>query len=291
MDVHALELPEVMLRYYKFGSGDPPRVLLTAAIHGDEVTGTYSAYKLIDYLKVRGSVRGTITVVPVVNVLGFSSRVRLNPVDFVDMNRVFPDGAGSAVTKRIVRFVWELATASDYVVDLHCAGLNSYQYVLALYEEFQRVRELTDTIPWDTIVESNGTRGQLFVEANHRGIAAVIIESPGGDGYYSEEWGEVLFETVLGTLVNLGAVEAAGSAQPRVAKTYYGRLVQVDSPMEGFPRPVVEPGARVRKGELLGYVSGKPIYAPEDGRVIRVSRGVYAFSGERVATVAPHKQR
>lgn len=41
---------------------------------------------------------------------------------------------GSLITRRIVSFVWELASSSDYVIDLHCAGLNSYQYVLALYK-------------------------------------------------------------------------------------------------------------------------------------------------------------
>lgn len=177
MDTGFLELPELKLRYYRFGVGNSPRVLVTAALHGDEVTGTYAAYKLVEYLKLRENIEGTVTVIPVVNVLGFISRIRFNPVDYVDMNRVFPDGTGSLTTRRIVSFVWELASSSDYVIDLHCAGLNSYQYILALYREFPKVKELTDRMPWDTVVESNGTRGQLFVEASYRGIPAVIIET------------------------------------------------------------------------------------------------------------------
>jgi hypothetical protein len=39
------------------------------------------------------------------------------------------------------------------------------------------------------VVESTGLRGQLFVEAAHKGIPSAIIETPGGDGYYSEVGG------------------------------------------------------------------------------------------------------
>jgi succinylglutamate desuccinylase len=40
-----------------------------------------------------------------------------------------------------------LAEQSSYVLDLHCAGLNSYQYILALYKEFPKVKQFTDLIP------------------------------------------------------------------------------------------------------------------------------------------------
>lgn len=53
---------------------------------------TYVAYKLVEYLKRRKSIEGAVTVISVVNVLGFISRTRFNSVDYVDMNRVFPDG-------------------------------------------------------------------------------------------------------------------------------------------------------------------------------------------------------
>lgn len=107
----------------------------------------YTAYRLIEYLSIGKRPNGSVVVVPVVNILGFAARTRFNPVDYVDLNRVFPDEAGSIITKRIVRAVWELAEQSSYVLDLHCAGLNSYQYILALYKEFPKVKQFTDLIP------------------------------------------------------------------------------------------------------------------------------------------------
>lgn len=290
MDLRFLDLPELRLKYYVFGSGASPRALVTAAIHGDEVTGVFAAYRLIDYLKLRGNIGGTAVIVPVVNVLGFGAKTRFNPLDYVDMNRVFPEGAGSAVTRRIVKSIWEFATSSDYVLDLHCAGLNSYQYVLALYKEFPKVREFTNSIPWDTVVESTGTRGQLFVEASHSGIPAAIIETGGGDGYYIEKWGEVLYKVVLGTLANLGVL-GSELAIHQVKKTYYGKLAQVKTPVEGFPEPVVEPGEFVQKGDTLSKVGGIAVHSPVTGRAIRVEKNVFVFSNSSIASVAPTEEQ
>jgi predicted deacylase len=221
-----------------------------------------------------------------VNILGFAARTRFNPVDYVDLNRIFPDGAGSIITKRIVRAVWELAEQSSYVLDLHCAGLNSYQYILALYKEFPKVKQFTDLIPWDTVVESTGLRGQLFVEATHRGIPSAIIETAGGDGYYNREWGETLLNVVLGTLRALGVLED-GEKPRAVEKRYYGKLVHVESPAEGFPNPVVEPGKDIVKGDVLGYISGKIITSPATGKLIRIAKDVYIFEKEVFASIAP----
>jgi len=292
MDLKFLDLPELRLKYYVFGSGGSPRILITAAIHGDEVTGVFAAYKLVEYLKQKGSVSGTAIIMPVVNVLGFNARTRFNPVDYVDMNRVFPEGTGSVITKKIVKFVWELASSSDYVLDLHCAGLNSYQYILALHKEFPKVREFADTIPWDTAVESTGTRGQLFVEATHKGIPAVIIETGGGDGYYDKKWGEELYRVTLGMLVNLGVVsDSSVSTYSKREKTYYGKLVHVKTPVEGFPEFTVEPGAFVMKGDVLSQVSGETIRSPVSGKVIRVERNTFVFSDSSVASIAPLEEQ
>ncbi len=273
----------VILRYYVFGSSSP-QILITAGIHGGEATGVYAARRLVEYLGRVESIEGSIVVVPVVNVLGFYARTRWCPLDMVDMNRVFPDGAGSVVTRSIVKKIWELASSSDYVLDLHCAGLDSYQYILSLYREFPRVREFVEDIAWDTVVESTGLRGQLFVEANHQGIPAAIIETGGGSGYYVEEWGEKLFETVSSTLVNLGFINGE---EKKISKKYYGRLVGVQSSYEGFFKPSIRPGVDVVVGDVLGLVDGKPVESSTSGRLISLSSWMYIYSGGLVGRVAP----
>ncbi|HEC96312.1 MAG TPA: DUF2817 domain-containing protein, partial [Euryarchaeota archaeon] len=174
------DFSDASLKKYIFSSGEP-RILITAGIHGDEVTGVYAAYQLINELK-KEKILGSVVIIPVVNPLGFQARKRENPVDGVDLNRVFPEGSGSPITRGIVTSVWEEALSSNYVLDLHCAGIYSYQYILALHKEFEAVKNFVSKIPWEIVVESSGLRGQLFIEAIHVGIPSAIIETVGGQG-------------------------------------------------------------------------------------------------------------
>src|SRR3954468_23588694 len=64
--------------------------LLTAGIHAAEYTGTLAAMRLGQSLDAR-HVRGTIVVLPLLNVSGFYERsVYVNPVDGQNLNRAFP---------------------------------------------------------------------------------------------------------------------------------------------------------------------------------------------------------
>ena len=279
------EFSGVKLQIYSFGSGRP-RVLITAGIHGDEATGVYAAHRLIDHLKTR-SLRGEVVVIPIVNPLGFQARIRYNPVDNVDLNRVFPEGAGSPVTRWIVSRVWEEATNSDYVVDLHCAGLTSYQYVLALHETLPHVRRFVEKVPWGVVVESSGLRGQLFIEAAHRGISSVIIETVGGRGYCDFKWGNLLGDVLVGLLVNLGVLE--GEAK-RVKQEMLGRIRRVQSPRSGFFKLTVKPGDRVKKGTTIGFVGDAEVKSEASGIIVSSASGRYVFKGEAAAGVAEERQ-
>jgi predicted deacylase len=200
------------------------------------------------------------------------------------MNRVFPDGDGSPVTVGVVRKVWELASSSDYVLDLHCAGHYAYQYILSLYRDFGHARSFVDNIDWGVAIMSSGLRGQLFVEATHIGIPAAIIETAGGSGYYIPRWGDILFKTLLGTLNNLGILEFDDESGG--GKRYYGRLRRVSSERDGFFNACVELGEDVVKGSPLGEVEGYVVKSPVSGIVLGLSIGRYVFKGGYVARVA-----
>jgi len=279
------EFSGVKLRYYVFGRGSP-KILITAGLHGDEVTSVYAAFKLVEYLKFVGNLNGSVVVVPVVNVLGFQARMRVNPIDMVDLNRVFPDGSGSSITKGVVKKVWELASSSDYVIDLHCAGLYSYQYVLALYRTFPKVKEFTDKLDWDTIVESKGTRGQLFVEASYVNIPAVIIETVGGSGFFNEGWAQTLFNTLLNSLGYVGILQQDIKPIAK-SKKYFSQLEEVRSTHEGFFKSNVDPGTYVNREDLIGEVDNHIIKAPIEGKVISLAKNRYVFIDDYVASIAP----
>ncbi len=282
------DLPGASIKYYVFGSGSPS-VLITAGLHGDEVTSIYGAWKLTALLKGL-NVKGRVTVVPVVNVLGFNAGTRTNPVDGVDLNRVFPEGCGSSTTVEAVKFIWGLAEEADYVIDLHCAGLHSYPYILSLYREFSHVWSFVKLMPWDVAVESTGLRGQLFVEASREGVPAAIFESVGGSGLFVREWVTKLDEFLLETLRRLGVVEGVRNSL-NVYPEFYGKIEEVPAGREGFFEACKDPGRKVSLGECLGNIWGEEVRSPLTGRLLWVAEGLFLSPYSTAARIAPPIRR
>jgi len=81
------------LQLKPFGPGPHTKVLITAGVHGDEPCGPAAALLLAEQLLAHPGLRDglAITIVPVVNPIGYAHGTRRNP-DGVDINRTF-DGA------------------------------------------------------------------------------------------------------------------------------------------------------------------------------------------------------
>jgi hypothetical protein len=273
------------LDVFEFGDGNGPRVLITAAIHGDEQTGIHAARLLMKALESQ-PVHGRVRVIPVCNPAAYRSRSRRSPFDQLDMNRIFPGSPVGSPTMQLADRLWAEARGADYIVDLHCAGWGSTPYTLAVYEEFPAMRELAQALGIPVVIQSGGTRGQLFVEACHAGAKALIIELPGGQpgGTIHLEAAALAEQAVVNLLRALKVLDGA----PTVADvTFYGKIKEVAAPSPGLFLPAVEPGARVEEGTVLGSFEGNPVRAPFAGVVTSISLSRYCFGGEWLAGVAP----
>ena len=82
-----------------------PVVFVTAALHGDEINGTGAIRQLIqdpDFQLQRGSV----ILVPVLNILAFDRHSRYLP-DRRDLNRSFPGSTTGSLASRMARTIFE----------------------------------------------------------------------------------------------------------------------------------------------------------------------------------------
>ena len=77
-------VPLIIIRGVEKG----PTVGLTAALHGDELNGISTIYKLIEEINPK-KLKGTIVMVPISNVPGYLMNQRLFS-DNVDLNRIMP---------------------------------------------------------------------------------------------------------------------------------------------------------------------------------------------------------
>ncbi|MFZ5816827.1 MAG: succinylglutamate desuccinylase/aspartoacylase family protein [Bacillota bacterium] len=277
------------LECFQFGvEGAHPHVLITAGIHGGEATGIWVARKLVEWLAGQ-EIKGAVTVLPVANPAAFRKLTRCSPYDELDLNRIFPGEPEGTPSMVLANLIWGHATQADYIVDLHCCGIFGSDYTLALWQEFAFARELAGKLDIPVVVQSGGTRNQLFVEACHLGIPAVIIELAGGQfgsggGLLDRQSGERGFIAVSNMLIRLGVV--AGEA-PEVSPRFYGKLQEVRSLKAALWSPAVDPGTPITEGQTLGELDGEPVYSPASGVAISVRADSYVFPGHTVVSVAP----
>ncbi len=277
------------LEFHHFGEKGP-KVLITAGLHGGEATGVHTARRVIDFLKAEEAagrlLDGRFVVLPVGNPTAFRRLQRTSPYDELDLNRIFPGDKDGTISLRTAAAIWEEAEDASYVIDLHCCGTYGRSYTLALYEEHETARKLAEKLSVAVVIESGGTRGQLFVEASHKGIPAAIIELTGGGpvGEVSTAASDEAFEALVGLFRAEGLV-AGQRNDPR--PVFHGKLEGIRCLKDGFLQPLVAPGERVAKGQTVATLDGEPLQARFDGTAMQVRPSSLAFAGQPAIVLAP----
>lgn len=243
------EAMPVELNFHLFGDG-APQVFFTGGIHGGEATGIYVAERVVAFLEQNELLKGSVKVLPIANPAAFRRLQRTSPYDELDLNRIFPGQEESAPSLALANLLWQEAQGADYIVDLHCCGVWGASYTLAVYEEHDYAKELAAMLSIPTVIQSGGSRGQLFVEACDAGIPAVIIELPGGGqgGVIDLEAAEECYQALLNLLRQLGML-AGEPARPE--PRFYGKLQPVMAKNAGPFLPKIKPGATFAQGDVL----------------------------------------
>jgi uncharacterized protein len=120
----ALDIPVIVLN----GKVDGPCIWVDGAIHGDEPEGTLCCH-LLDAALDPATMRGSVVLVPVLNVLAFEAAQRGNPLDTFsyDLNRIYPGKADGYLTERLASIHSEwLKNVATYEISLHSGGAHSY---------------------------------------------------------------------------------------------------------------------------------------------------------------------
>jgi uncharacterized protein len=236
------------------------RFLLTAGIHAAEYTGILAAIRLGQRLEP-AHVRGTIVVLPLLNVAGFYERsIYVNPEDGENLNRAFPGKADGTWSERFAHFMLnDVVLHFDRDMDLHAGDM------IEDLEPFVGMRETGNTqvddasrqmlnaygVRWATLsVPSPGRSGMLYATAAERGIPAILAESgrcglPEEEAIARHEAGVLNIWRTLGLLTD----EPARAVEPpRVLR----RSEWLRSPHAGIFVCHVRPGQDVQARQVLG---------------------------------------
>ena len=275
------------------GRRSGPVLLVSAAIHGDELNGVEIIRRLLKRKLLR-SLRGTLIAVPVVNVHGFLDQSRYLP-DRRDLNRSFPGSPTGSIAARMAHiFVTQILDKVDCGIDLHTGAINrsNLPQIRGNLDDPQTL-ELARAFGTPVIVDSTIRDGSLRECAVQRGLPILVYEA--GEALRFDEVSiRGGIRGIIMTMRHLGMLPPAKtttSIVPVLAES----TSWVRAPASGIVARKAKLGARVVEGERLATV-GDPlgeaetaVIAPFDGIVIGRSMLPLAHEGDALFNVAAFK--
>lgn len=267
-----------------------PTLLLSAAIHGDEINGVEicrCVLKRIDPF----ALHGTVIAVPVVNVFGFITQSRYLP-DRRDLNRSFPGSPKGSLASRLAHlFLQRVVSLCDVGIDYHTGsgGRRNLPQIRANLKDETTLR-LAEAFGAPVCVQARERAKSLRSVAADSGKPMLLFE--GGEVLRFEE--EVISCGVAGTLrvmKHLGMLPmlAVESCPPSVRALDGG---WIRSPRGGILHLDVALGQSVRRHEVLGTITdmfgtlrGK-VVANDNGMVIGLATNPLVSRGDALVHVA-----
>ncbi|HEV8274899.1 MAG TPA: succinylglutamate desuccinylase/aspartoacylase family protein [Streptosporangiaceae bacterium] len=246
------------------GVGNGPRLTVLAGVHGCEYAPMAAVRQWTRALAER-ELRGSVRVVPVLNVPAFRARTPfVVPDDGKNLNRCFPgDPAGTLAERLAYAAFTELIVGSDALVDVHAGDMVEALEPFALYDagaSEAKAHELAAAYGLGYVIRQEpgpdrAVGGTTSTAAAGIGIPAIIAEA-GGCGLIEPTAVDAHIRGLDRVLALLGMADdlAAGEA-PGVAPTHLRHFLWLRSHSEGWWEPAVRPGEPVAEGQLLGAVS------------------------------------
>ncbi len=262
-----------------------PVVLISAAQQGEEVNGTGAIRQLIQDTTFQ-LVRGSVILVPVLNLLAFDRHSRYLP-DRRDLNRCFPGSARGSLASRMARTLFDgIVSRCDYGIDLHTAAVRRTNYPsIRANLQIPAVRYLAQAFGTEVILHGGGPQGALRREACEAGCPTIVME--GGEVWKVEpSIVETATRGIRNVLRSLGMLEGNPHVPPYqivIEKTKWLRAER-----GGFLHFHVKPGEIVEKDQalathanLLGHEQSV-LRAPFNGVVIGMTTLPAVSPGEPV---------
>jgi predicted deacylase len=244
---------------------NPHGVLCFGGTHGNEYEGQIAVKRLCQHLDPE-QLSGRVVLMPQLSESACVAGTRISPLDGVNMNRAFPGNPRGSISYRISNFVKQhVFPQGRVVVDIHSGGNEGAFPVCTSFHpipdpaqrrEIATVSRLFDT-PFVLIYASTMASGLLTDEAEAEG--KVTIGGEFGAGETANRTGiRHACEGVWNVLRHYGLAEGAvqairppGSPEPKLIRA--DKLEQyAPCPRDGVWEPVLEPGAAVERGDLIG---------------------------------------
>ncbi|PYE49373.1 succinylglutamate desuccinylase/aspartoacylase family protein [Deinococcus yavapaiensis] len=272
-------VPYVVVR----GARGGPTLLVTAGVHGAEYASIDAAYRVAEDTDP-ASLSGTLVVLPIVNPAAFWARsIYVNPIDGLNLNRVFPGDASGSYAPRLAAWLHEtFLSRADALIDLHGGDLVEALEPFSIYargHEASRQLALAFGLPH---LLSSESRGMSYEVTRTHGVPAIIAEAS-GQGLRGEQDVALLVEGTRRAMRHLGMLDGEDVRAPiREHETF----AWLSSPERGLWTPSVAAGETVEVGQTVGVLrdlTGRTLHtatAPGSGVVLFVVSSLAMNAGD-----------
>lgn len=265
-----------------------PTVLITAAIHGDEINGVEIVRQLIAR-KLNKPKRGTIICIPILNVFGFLNSNRSFP-DGRDLNRVFPGTKTGSLASRVAyHFTKKVLPHADYCLDFHTGGASRFNAPqIRIKPGDGKLLELAKIFNAPFTVYSNTLEKSYRKTCQKMGIPSLLFE--GGKSLDSNKY--IAKEGVDGIVRVLKHLDMLGNRHPVPVPDSETVIIEKSKWIRAFRSGLlhvkVDCNKHVEKGEFLATITdpyGKmrfKVTSPNAGYIINVNQSPIVNQGDAI---------
>ncbi|PLY14061.1 MAG: succinylglutamate desuccinylase [Sulfurimonas sp.] len=281
------QLPVHVIR----GKKEGPVVFISAAIHGDELNGI-EIIRRLRKLNILKKIKGTLLLVPIVNVYGIMTLSRYLP-DRRDLNRSFPGSIKGSLASRVAKiFFDEIVKKCDLGIDLHTASIhksNLPQVRTNIENEY--TFKLAKAFEAPVVLHSELRDGSLRAVAQEEGIPILLYEA-GEALRFDEKSIRIGVHGIINVLRENSmlpkVVKKRGQKTPIITRnTQWIRSIE-----SGMLRTIKALGDVVRKDEIVAFIDEPlgdksfELKAPFDGVIIGKSEIPLVQEGDAIFHIA-----
>jgi len=281
------KLPIHVIRGRKNG----PTIFVSAAIHGDELNGI-EIIRRLRKLAILKKIRGTIILVPIVNIYGIMTLSRYLP-DRRDLNRSFPGSTHGSLASRVAKiFFDEIVRKCDLGIDLHTASIHKSNLPqIRTNIENEYIFNLAKAFQAPVILHSEVRDGSLRAVAQEEGIPILLYEA-GEALRFDEKCIRIGVNGIINVLRESGMLTKVMKKIEKNPPIVTKSSQWIRSIESGMLRTIKALGDTVRQDEIIAFIdealgdSSFELRAPFDGVIIGKSEIPLVQEGDAVFHIA-----
>ncbi len=236
------------------GKKPGPCLLITAALHGNELNGTEILNRLLLHPALK-NLAGTLIAVPVLNIYGLINRSRFLPGG-VDLDKCFPGNKNGTHAARMAHiFTSEIVDLADVCIDLQTGFIN-YQNLPQIYisSHDEKTKELAQIFNAPVISHTPQEKGMLKTYVIKKNKSFLLYEA-GEAMRFDESAIKVGLKGIINVMRHLKMLPDKKSH--KTAKHFHffaEKNIWIRASTSGISYSEFRLGQQVKKGEVIATI-------------------------------------